>query len=83
MLLAQAGLLDSLPAHTAKADAPPPPESLEAAVGADNNRLDDEQKAALLAVHHPVTHSAVTRRSGVLIRCSRIRDKWSLHGYFP
>ena len=35
------------------------------------------------AVHHPVAHSAATPDPGVFIRCSRIRDKSSLRGYFP
>ena len=48
MLLAQAGLLDLRPEDTA--DAPPVPESVEAAVEADD-RLDDEQKRAILAVY--------------------------------
>jgi transcriptional regulator with XRE-family HTH domain len=50
MLLAQAGLLDSLPADGAHPDAPPLPESVADAIGADS-RLDDEQKTALLAVY--------------------------------
>jgi len=60
MLLAQAGLLDSLPtdgasadgasADGASADAPPLPDLVAEAIGADA-RLDDEDKAALLAVY--------------------------------
>lgn len=51
MLLAQTGLLDPQPAADAgSADAMPPSESAEIAIQADD-RLDDEQKAALLAVY--------------------------------
>ena len=56
MLLAQAGLLDPHPADAAKADAQPPLESVEAAIGAED-RLDDDQKAALLAVYRSMLRS--------------------------
>ena len=50
MLLLQAGLLDPRPADAGSADGAPPPDSAESAIQADE-RLDDEQKAALLAVY--------------------------------
>jgi len=50
MLLAQAGLLDPRPPDAGSAGAAPPPDSAESAIRADE-RLDDEQKAALLAVY--------------------------------
>ena len=60
MLLAQAGLLDPRPAGAAGADpagadpagvgAQLPPDSVQAAIDADD-RLDDEQKRAFLAVY--------------------------------
>jgi transcriptional regulator with XRE-family HTH domain len=49
MLLTQAGLLDLRPADAGNADGAPP-DSAESAIQADE-RLDDEQKAALLAVY--------------------------------
>ncbi|MGD0685223.1 MAG: helix-turn-helix transcriptional regulator [Streptosporangiaceae bacterium] len=49
MLLLQAGLLDPRPADAGSADGAPP-DSAESAIQADE-RLDDEQKAALLAVY--------------------------------
>jgi transcriptional regulator with XRE-family HTH domain len=49
-LLAQAGLLDAAADSVAKEDARSPQPSVEAAVEADE-RLDDTQKAALLAVY--------------------------------
>ena len=63
MLLAQAGLLDPHPADTATADARPRPESVEAAIGADD-RLDSEQKAALLAVYRSMLRSSGPADSG-------------------
>ena len=58
-LLAQAGLLDSA-ANGAAEDgdepAPPSAESVELAISSDE-RLADEQKAALLAVYHSMLHS--------------------------
>ncbi len=50
MLLAQAGLLDLRPDDAAAADTPPLPEPVEAAVESDD-RLDGEQKKAILAVY--------------------------------
>lgn len=50
MLLAQTSLLDPRSADAGSADARPPSESAEIAIQADD-RLDDEQKAALLAVY--------------------------------
>jgi transcriptional regulator with XRE-family HTH domain len=50
MLLVQAGLLDPRLADKARASASAPPESVQAAIGADD-RLDDEQKAAILGVY--------------------------------
>jgi transcriptional regulator with XRE-family HTH domain len=56
MLLAQAGLFDSSPAATAGADTPPPA-SVEAAIEADD-RLDDEQKRAILAVYRSMLRAS-------------------------
>jgi transcriptional regulator with XRE-family HTH domain len=54
-LLAQAGLLDAA-ADRAAGDDAAPPSSVEAAVEADD-RLDDSQKAALLAVYRSMLRS--------------------------
>jgi transcriptional regulator with XRE-family HTH domain len=56
MLLAQAGLLNPVPAAAGAAAAgsangEPPPDPVQAAILA-HGRLDDEQKAALLTVYH-------------------------------
>jgi transcriptional regulator with XRE-family HTH domain len=56
-LLAQAGLLDSAAsAASPAADHEPPASSVESAVSGDE-RLSDEQKAALLAVYHSMLRS--------------------------
>jgi transcriptional regulator with XRE-family HTH domain len=56
-LLAQAGLLDAAAdGDLAAAADEPPPSSVEAAIVADE-RLADEQKAALLAVYHSMLRS--------------------------
>jgi transcriptional regulator with XRE-family HTH domain len=55
MLLAQAGLLDPRPADAGSADGTPH-DSAESAIQADE-RLDDEQKAALLAVYRSMLRS--------------------------
>jgi transcriptional regulator with XRE-family HTH domain len=60
-LLAQAGLLDSAASGMADGDAAadavrPAPATVESAINADE-RLADEQKAALLAVYHSMLRS--------------------------
>ncbi len=59
MLLAQAGLLDPDPGGTASPLGPdsPPPASVEAAIEADD-RLDDEQKQAILAVYRSMLRAS-------------------------
>jgi len=59
MLLAQAGLLDPDPGAAASPLGPdgPPPASVEAAIEADD-RLDDEQKRAILAVYHSMLRAS-------------------------
>ena len=49
-LLAQAGLLDLAPSGDGAAADGPPPSSVESAISAEE-RLADEQKAALIAVY--------------------------------
>jgi transcriptional regulator with XRE-family HTH domain len=60
MLLAQAGLLDPVPEAdgpaTGSEDGGSAPDPVEAAISAQG-RLDDEQKAALLAVYHSMLQS--------------------------
>jgi transcriptional regulator with XRE-family HTH domain len=55
VLLTQAGLMDAADGRTADADGPGP-ESVERAIRTDS-RLDENQKAALLAVYHSMTRS--------------------------
>ncbi len=59
MLLAQAGLLDPDPGAAASPLGPdsPPPASVEAAIEADD-RLDDEQKRAILAVYRSMLRAS-------------------------
>jgi transcriptional regulator with XRE-family HTH domain len=62
-LLAQAGLLDQAAgARAALTDETPPPTSVEAAIVADD-RLADEQKAALLAVYRSMLPPDPPRRA--------------------
>jgi transcriptional regulator with XRE-family HTH domain len=68
MLLAQAGLLEPVPAETGSpaaqsADGGPPPDPVEAAILA-HGRLDEEQKVALLAVYHSMLRPARSGQGG-------------------
>jgi transcriptional regulator with XRE-family HTH domain len=66
MLLAQAGLLETVPGEDGAppadgAGAEPPADPVEAAIVA-SGRLDDEQKAALLTVYHSMLRPARSSR---------------------
>jgi transcriptional regulator with XRE-family HTH domain len=67
MLLAQAGLLDPVPEAdgpaTGSEDGGPAPDPVETAISAQG-RLDDEQKAALLAVYRSMLQSPRPGRAG-------------------